>query len=126
NVVEQAWFTGWRLSDRYTGPIPGHRMIFQDARAPAFIVENDGDPASVEYLKWDVTSLPYRLADPESVMVIGAGGGRDLLTAKLYGVYSVTGLELNSIIADDIMRGAFREYSGDIYGTPGVDVIVDS
>ncbi|HOZ49601.1 MAG TPA: hypothetical protein PLO37_01775 [Candidatus Hydrogenedentes bacterium] len=117
---------GWRLSDVYDGPIPDHLVISQDGRAPAFMVHFDGDHDKVRYLEYDVTSMPYRIADPQSALIIGVGGGRDILTAKHFGVPNVTGVELNPIIANEVMRDAFRDYSGDVYNLPGVEVIVDS
>ena len=52
-------------------------------------------------------------------LVIGPGGGRDLLSALVFGASSVDGVEINPIIANDVMRGAFREYSGGVYEQPG-------
>ena len=52
-----------------------------------------------------------RAARPQSplrALVIGPGGGRDLLSALVFGASSVDGVEINPIIANDVMRGAFR------------------
>ena len=117
---------GWRLSDSYAGPPPEYRIIRQDGHAPAFIRKFAGDFGEVRDLEYDITSLPYRIFDPKEVLVIGAGGGRDILTAKLYGVPHVTGVELHPITANRVMRGALREYSGNVYGMEGVDVVVDN
>jgi len=125
-VSERSNFKGWRLSPNYTGTFPNHLMITHDNRAPAFIVNFDGDRDKVEYLKWDVTSLPFHIKDAESALIIGTGGGKDLLTARLFDVPDIVGIELNPITVNDVMRDAFREYSGDIYGQEGVQVIVDS
>lgn len=116
---------GWRLSRNYTGSIPEHLEVSQDGRAPTHIVRFDGDYQTLQYLRYDVTSLPYRLAlNPMATLIIGVGGGCDILTAKLYGVPKIDGAELNAIIAKDVMRGAFRDYSGNVYGLDGVDVSV--
>ena len=58
-------------------------------------------------------------------LVIGPGGGRDLLSALVFGASSVDGVEINPIIANDVMRGAFREYSGGIYEQPAVHIHVE-
>lgn len=125
-VSERPNFKGWRLSPNYEGPTPDHLMITHDNRAPAFIVNYDGDPEKVEYLKYDLTSLPFHIKDADSALIIGAGGGKDLLTAKLFNVPKIVGIELNPITVNDVMRGAFREYSGNIYGQEGVEVVLDS
>ena len=57
--------------------------------------------------------------------MIGPGGGRDLWTALVHGARRVEGVEVNPIIVRDVMQGRFREYSGNIYGAPGVSVEAD-
>jgi MFS family permease len=124
-IEECPEWRGWRLSRKYDGPIPDHRKLLQDGRAPAFLVKHDGDFGKLDYLKYDITAIPYYLKSPKNVLVIGAGGGRDLLTAKLFGVPEVTGVELNPITVD-AMKGPFSEYTGGIYTAPGVNVYQDN
>jgi len=57
--------------------------------------------------------------------VIGPGGGRDLVSALVFGARQVDGVEINPIIADDVMRNRFREYSGGIYTHPRVRIVID-
>jgi hypothetical protein len=57
--------------------------------------------------------------------VIGPGGGRDLVSALVFGAGHVDGVEINPIIADDVMRDRFREFSGGIYTNPRVRITVD-
>jgi spermidine synthase len=60
-----------------------------------------------------------------TALVIGPGGGRDLVSALVFGAAHVDAVEINPIIADDVMRTRFREYSGGIYEHPKVRVTVD-
>ena len=60
-----------------------------------------------------------------TTLVIGPGGGRDLLTALVFGAGRVDGVEVNPIIANDVMLGQFRDFSGSIYQNPKVHVVVD-
>jgi hypothetical protein len=57
--------------------------------------------------------------------VIGPGGGRDLVSALVFGAGHVDGVEINPIIANDVMRDRFREFSGGIYTNPRVRITVD-
>ena len=50
--------------------------------------------------------------------MIGPGGGRDLASALVFGATRVDGVEINPIIADDVMRTRFHEFSGGIYTHP--------
>lgn len=124
-VEETDWWTGWRLSPRFTGEVPRHLTIWQDNRAPAWIVAHDETPESVDYLRYDLTAVPWRVMAPERALVIGAGGGRDLLTGKLFGANEITGVELNATIAHNVAE-AFWEYSGRVFELPGVEVVVDN
>jgi hypothetical protein len=70
-------------------------------------------------------SLAYLLGDSSRpVLVIGPGGGADIASALVMGKRDVRGVELNPIIVDRVMRGAFARWSGDLYRRPGVRVEV--
>jgi hypothetical protein len=62
---------------------------------------------------------------PFRVLVIGPGGGRDLLSALVFGATRVDGVEINPIIARDVMLDRFRDYSGGIYADPRVRIFVE-
>jgi spermidine synthase len=123
----------WSLSPRYAGPIPESRFMDIDSAASTPILHFAGNLEEVESLEYELTALAYRLkaatADPESsgfrALVIGPGGGRDLLSALLFGASHVDGVEINPIIANDVMRGAFHDFSGGIYSHPKVAIAVD-
>ncbi|MFP4502209.1 MAG: hypothetical protein ACLFTT_14505 [Candidatus Hydrogenedentota bacterium] len=120
-------FTGWRVSENYEGPKPDYLVLRQDGHAPAWILDHKHDPVNLEHLRYDITALPFRIMHGlDHALVIGAGGGRDILTAKVYEVPRVTGVELNPITANEVMRGAMRERSGNVYGMDGVDVVVEN
>ena len=58
-------------------------------------------------------------------LVIGTGGGRDLLSALVFGARSVDGVEINPIIVNDVMRDKFRDYSGALYDRPNVHITIE-
>jgi spermidine synthase len=62
---------------------------------------------------------------PKSVLIIGPGGGRDVLFALAAGAAKVTGVEVNPIIVEKIMKGAYREASGGLYLDSRVHIVVD-
>ena len=69
-----------------------------------------------------MTSVVYQLDAADRVCVIGAGGGRDVLTALASGARSVDAVELNPGIIDLVSR-RFGEFSGDPYHLPGVHAV---
>jgi hypothetical protein len=116
----------WSLSSTYKGALPETRFMDIDSAASTPIVRFDGDLSKVDYLKHELTGLAYRLVPaPFSALVIGPGGGRDLLTALVFGAGRVDGVEVNPIIANDVMLGKFKDFSGSIYEDPKVRVVVD-
>ena len=56
--------------------------------------------------------------------IIGPGGGVDVQRAVANGSPSVTGIEINPIIANDIMRGRFADYTYHLYEIPEVHIHV--
>jgi hypothetical protein len=56
--------------------------------------------------------------------IIGPGGGVDVLRAVANGSPSVTGIEINPIIARTIMRGYYADYSYHLYDLPQVHMHV--
>src|SRR5687768_12650546 len=133
----------WSLSSKYKGPVPETRFMDIDSAASTPIVRFDGDLSKVDYLKYELTGLAFRLvgsdprtvpgsdpgtvrgSDPLTALIIGPGGGRDLLTALVFGASRVDGVEVNPIIANDVMLGQFRDFSGSIYQNANVNVVVD-
>ncbi len=56
--------------------------------------------------------------------IIGPGGGVDVLRAVANGSPNVTGIEINPIIANDIMRDRFADYTYHLYQIPEVHLHV--
>ena len=56
--------------------------------------------------------------------IIGPGGGVDVLRAVANGSSSVTAIEINPIIVDDVMRGRYADYSYHLYDLPQVHIHV--
>ena len=56
--------------------------------------------------------------------IIGPGGGVDVLRAVANGSPSVTGIEINPLIANAIMRGLYADYSYHLYELPQVHMHV--
>lgn len=70
------------------------------------------------------SGFPYALRPGAKALVIGPGGGWDIARALASGSHDVTAVEINPIIANDVMRGAMLDLSHRIYQQPGVRVVV--
>ena len=118
----------WSLSPRYNGPRIESLFMDIDSAASTPIVKGTGQPSDARYLRYELTALGYHLVerpDGFSALVIGPGGGRDLLSALVFGATHIDGVEINPIIASDIMEDRFRAYSGGIYTDARVAIHVD-
>mgnify|MGYP001159347979 CR=1 FL=1 len=71
----------------------------------------DGRIESLEWVEYDVTSLPYHLRKGGQVAVIGVGGGRDLLAALRAGSTRVVGVEINKVFLE-LLQGERRAFAG--------------
>jgi spermidine synthase len=118
----------WSLSYNYKGPLPETRFMDIDSAASTPILHLDPSLSNAQYLRYELTALAYNMKEPQAgftALVIGPGGGRDLASALVFGASRVDGVEINPIIADEVMRGRFREFSGGIYTNPRVRIAVD-
>jgi spermidine synthase len=110
---------GWGMGSRFE-PKPVEQLwIEQDGSAGTPITRLDGSLEALGHLDYDVTSVGYQLRPPDVVCVIGAGGGRDILTALRAGAKHVDAVELNPHMIR-IVNDVFGEYSGRVYELPHV------
>ena len=93
-----------------------------DGDAGTVITHWDGNPSSLSWVQYDVTSLPYRIRSG-NVAIIGVGGGRDVLTAIWAGNPQITGIEINKVLVG-ILERRYRQVTS-IADHPGVKLIHD-
>ena len=100
-----------------------HALLLIDAVAGTPIQSFNGDLATVGFLRNDLTAIAYHLIDDPETLVVGPGGGRDVLTALASGAPKVTAVEVNPAVIEAVM-GPFAEFSGDLYRRPDVEAVV--
>ncbi|MBU7018865.1 MAG: hypothetical protein HXS44_15250 [Theionarchaea archaeon] len=103
-------FTGWALSETWSAEVVDNLGMDIDANAFSPIVKDD-DPRR-ESLLYDVTAVPFHVRTG-STLIIGSGGGRDIVTALLYD-NTVTAVEINPLIVY-LVNAEYGDYSGHIY-----------
>jgi hypothetical protein len=107
---------------------PATKVIVIDADASTYIM--NADVARWHGTEWEraLMSAPPAVANvlrPRGEFaIIGPGGGVDVLRAVANGSPSVTGIEINPIIANTIMRGRYAAYSKHLYQRPEVHIQV--
>ncbi len=104
------------------------KTVVIDADASTYIM--NVEPEQVQGTPWEriLQSRPPALANvlrPRGdYAIIGPGGGIDVLSALAAGSPNVTGIEINPIIANTIMRGRYATYSKHLYQRPDVHLHV--
>lgn len=124
-VVRTAWNSFSRIDvvEGSRGDEDLAAKIFVDGGAGMNVVLWDGNMNSRKELTTWMQYLPLRLIDEPKVLVIGSGGGRDVLAALVSGSEDVTSVEINPIIFD-VVNG-YGSKAGDVYKHPYVKAHVD-
>jgi len=94
-----------------------------DAEANTAMYRFSGDPHEIDFLRFDATALAYYIRHQGRSAVIGIGGGRDLLTASIFGFKDITGVEYNPIFVR-LFATDYGDFSG-VAKIPGLRLIVD-
>ncbi|MFN0152017.1 MAG: hypothetical protein ACKVU1_15055 [bacterium] len=113
----------WGVSERYKGPKPETLWMKIDSDAGTPITRWDGDVTKVEALRYDITAFAYHFRQGQRSLVIGPGGGRDVLTALIMGARTVTGVEINPAIVETV-RDQFGDFTGRLYDDPRVTIVL--
>ena len=107
----------------------GAKVISIDADANTFIVSADnlhnwkGSPQERLFME-SAPAVANVLRPAGKYAIIGPGGGVDVLRAVANGSPSVTGIEINPLIANTIMRDQYLEHSAGLYTLPQVRIEV--
>ncbi|MDB4953403.1 MAG: putative Spermidine synthase-like protein, partial [Myxococcales bacterium] len=116
-------FEKWNVFSRIT--VDKGLSIKIDAGA-ATTIHNLRDAApGLEKDKITALALATWDTPPDKVLIIGPGGGRDVLFALSGGAKNITGVEINPLIANDVMRGKYAKANGHLYEDPRVHIVVD-
>ena len=128
---DPAWveFARWNALSRVEVDRQGQaKAIVIDADASTYIM--NAEVSQWHQTEWekDLMSAPPALANVlrshGDFAIIGPGGGVDVLRAVANGSPSVTGIEINPIIATTIMRGRYADYAQHLYERPEVHIHV--
>ena len=97
--------------------------IIIDADAATPIYRWDGSLSDVAWIQNYMDYLPYEMIDANNTLVIGSGGGEDILVALAGGADNVTAVELNPLVVSAVKR--FEGQSGNIYSNDKVELLID-
>ncbi|MGH8692520.1 MAG: hypothetical protein ACREUS_15970 [Burkholderiales bacterium] len=115
----------WSLSSAYAGSLDvPSRSLQIDAGAGMSLIAFDGDLGKLDILRWDVVNFPHHLRRNARICIVGSGGGRDILAAKVFGQKQVLAVEINADILN-VVNGRFGDYTGHLDRDPIVRLVND-
>jgi hypothetical protein len=130
-AIKDEEFVRWNEFSRIAlKPEPGSNMksIVIDADAATGVARFDFAHLTPEQ-KFDLSyggpGFAYLLRPGAKTLIIGPGGGWDVSRALASGSKDITGVEINPIIADVIMRKRFPHYSNRLYFRPEVNIQIE-
>lgn len=122
-------FSRWNSFSRVTvaeTQDPDRQLIFIDSDAATVMYRDGSNRELYPELADRIESLAYHLRDTGTVLIIGPGGGQDVIIARHHGARDITAVELNPLVARDVMSSEpFLGFSGHLYEQPEVHLEVD-
>ncbi len=127
-VVEEELFSPFGVLTVVDSPLvpfrhaPGTSLVSVREPLPQKAVFTNGDGLSVitkgaihreqlDYLDQMTSALPYHLRRAEKVLILGLGGGQDVLQARYHRIPEVTAVELNPQMVH-LLQHDYAQYSG--------------
>ncbi|MDH3562617.1 MAG: SAM-dependent methyltransferase [Gammaproteobacteria bacterium] len=109
------------LSLNASGEPPSQLGVFTDADAMTVITAHTDERDKLSYLDQVTSALPYHINKPEKILILGAGGGAEVLQANYHGAGHIDAVELNPQIID-LVREKYKDFAGGLYTAANVDV----
>jgi spermidine synthase len=109
------------LSLRNAVEPPPQLGVFTDGGSLSPITAFDGRLEPLAYLDNTSAALPYHLLERPQVLVIGAGGGAQVLLALYHEPALIDAVELNPQFVR-LVRETFADFAGHLYDRPDVHV----
>lgn len=112
------------ISPSYDGEMPLAMVIYQDGGAPTYFYHvPGGDVTTLPILEYDLRVAPYIAStSPKETLVIGVGGGLDVLTAIYYNAKKVVGVDVNPVTVE-VVKNEYSDFNGFIFHRPDVELL---
>lgn len=102
---------------------PPQLGLFVDGDGMDAITSATHEPQRFAWLAESTSALAYHVAKPRAVLVLGAGGGVEILRARQFGAERIDAVELNPQVAD-LLTSDFANYSGRLLEQPGIELYI--
>jgi len=93
--------------------------VFTDGDGLSVISRYNGDRQTLAHLDQLTSALPYHLRPIKRALILGAGGGADVLQALYHQTTNIDAVELNPQFAR-LVSTDYTDFAGHLYQQPGV------
>lgn len=93
-------------------PLP-QKAVFTNGDGLTAITRAAREREQLGYLDQMTSALPYHLQEVEKALILGLGGGQDVLQARYHGIADITAVELNPQMVR-LLRDDYGAYGGDL------------
>ncbi len=105
-------------------PLPEQKGLFSDGNTVGSINRFSGDVAELRFMDCRINAIPYKLLTKPKVLIIGGGGGTEILNAKYHGAKSIYVVEMNRDIVH-LLQDQYSSFSGNIYNPEQCHILIE-
>lgn len=113
----------WGLSENFRGKMPEQIGITIDGDGFTSVVNYNGNWKDLTFPHWTLGSMVHLLNKGGKTLIIGAGGGIDVLSSRSFGTKEIDAVEINPDIAK-LPTEKYREFAGNLFSEPGIKMFV--
>lgn len=95
--------------------------IFIDGDNMSIITRYPDTLDELQYLDQMTSAAPYHLKEINHALIIGAGGGADVLQAKFHNISKIDAVELNPQIVD-FLNNTYADFAGHLYQQKNINI----
>lgn len=95
--------------------------IFTDGDNISVMTEYPADLNRLGYMDQITSALPYHLKKLNHVLILGTGGGADVLQAKFHQISNISAIEINPQIVD-LVNESYGDFTGHLYQRDDVTI----
>ena len=98
-----------------------YKLVTHDGGAPSLLLHLPDESKKDAFINRTIFGVPYWINQGPSVLVIGLGGGPDIIAALAADANQIIGAEVNPEMVE-IVENHFADFVGDPYSDPSVQI----
>ncbi len=95
--------------------------VFTNGDGMSAITKYPEKMQKLDYLDYQTSALAYHLSDPDKVLILGAGGGSEILQALYHETKEIDAVEIDPNMVD-LVETKYAGFAGNIYARENVTV----